>query len=68
MTNPTFDNSAVKAQRKAFLESLDKELWSEPIDTAYPDGVKEIADLLTYLPEEKREAAVHAFVGAILYV
>lgn len=68
MTNPTFDSSAANARRQAYWDSLNKAVLAEPVNTDYPDGVKEIAELLTYLPEDRRMAAVNGFVGAMLYV
>ena len=36
------------------------------IDFTYPDGMKKAAALLTFLPEEQREALTMALAGAIL--
>jgi hypothetical protein len=61
-----FDNSANRAVRRKALDGLDKKTLAEKVNPNYPEGLKEIAGLLTFLPEESREAAVRSLVRAVL--
>jgi hypothetical protein len=61
-----FDNSENRKKLQEAFDKLDKKILAEKVSVAYPDGVKEIAELLTFLPEEKREATVRSFVRAVI--
>ena len=62
----SFNNSERKALREEAFAQFDKKVLAERVNTDYPAGIKEIADLLTFLPEESRESAVRAFVRLVL--
>lgn len=61
-----FDNSKEQSERMKVYESIDPAILNKPVNLSYPEGLKEIADLLTFLPEDKREAAVRGFCAAML--
>jgi hypothetical protein len=61
-----FDNGSQRRVRQESYDKLDKKSLEEKVNTNFPDGVKEIAELLTFLPEEKRQAAVVGFVRGVI--
>ncbi|MDR1182975.1 MAG: hypothetical protein LBL13_13470 [Bacteroidales bacterium] len=61
-----FDNSEQRRLRNEAYDKLDKKVLDEKINPNFPDGIKEIAELLTFLPEDKREAAVIGFVKGVI--
>ncbi|WP_094606154.1 hypothetical protein SPSIL_039910 [Sporomusa silvacetica DSM 10669] len=61
-----FDNSENKAKREKATMELNAETLRQPVRETYPDGIQEVAELLTFLPEDAREATVRAFVRSML--
>ena len=61
-----FNNDEAQKKRMEVYNSIDPAILSRPVNLSYPDGVKEIAELLTFLPEEKREATVRGYCAAML--
>jgi len=49
------------------MEDMDKQVdLSKPVDFSYPEGFKEAADCLDFLPEDAREAMVAAVSSGML--
>lgn len=49
------------------MPEQDKSVLDEKVNPNYYEAVKEIAELLTSVPEEKREKIVERFVYSILH-
>ena len=61
-----FDVSDIIASYEAELSKHDSRELNTPLDPDPEKGLKQIADLLTFLPEEQRVATVKAFVNVML--
>ena len=61
-----FNNEEEKEKCLKVLSELDQNKLKEKLNMSYPEGVNEIAQLLTFLPEEARISTVNAFVGFML--
>ena len=61
-----FDMSALTAQREAELAKQPKEKLEARLDPDGEKGLQNVADLLTFLPEEDRLNAVRGFVLGML--
>ncbi len=61
-----FDDSKIKAERLKAIEQIDEAVLNERINHSYPDGEKEIAQLMTFVPEEERMPLLQAFVESLL--
>ena len=47
------------------MSEIAKNVMEEMVNPAYPEGLKEIADMLTFLPEEMRVVMAATFVKNI---
>lgn len=61
-----FDFAKITDAREAELFKLPKEKLNAPMDPDPVTGVRQIADLLTCLPAEQREAAVRSMIASML--
>lgn len=61
-----FDMSELTAERMAALEQADPAVLNAPLDPDPAKGMQKVADLLTFLPEESRLAAVNGFLIGML--
>lgn len=61
-----FDDSKIKAERLKAIDQIDDAILNERINHSYPDGEKEIAELMSFVPEEGRMALLQAFVESLL--
>lgn len=61
-----FDMSELTAERMAALEQADPAVLNAPLDPDPAQGMQKVADLLTFLPEESRLAAVNGFLIGML--
>lgn len=61
-----FDYSEITRGREAEAAKIPDEILDQPMNPSYPEGVEELAALLTFVPEEQRMAAVQGFIGAML--
>ena len=48
------------------MADQEKDVMSEKINPNHPEGAKEVAELLTFLPEEQREMMVNTFAKNML--
>jgi len=49
------------------MSEMNLEVLMEPISEDFPKGLEEIAELLTFLPEEMRMAVAQSMIGAFLF-
>lgn len=61
-----FDYGTLTRDREKEAARIPKEILEEPVNPAYPEGMEEMAALLTFIPEDKRMAAIQGFIGAML--
>lgn len=61
-----FDNREVTDPLEKELDKVPAERYNRPLDPDPEKGMQEVADLLTYLPENERLDAVKNFVAAML--
>ena len=52
-----FDYGTLTQERQAEAAKIPEEVLAETINLNFPEGVEELAALLTFIPEEKRAAA-----------
>lgn len=62
----TFDYAKLTAEREAELAKQPAEKLNAPMDPDPDKGVAKIAELMTALPEEEREAAVRGMIASML--
>ena|GEM_PF-2593026 len=67
MTSEFFDNSEQIAHYQAELAKQPAEMREAKLNPNPDKGYQQIADLLTFLPEEERIGRVRSFVGAMLF-
>lgn len=61
-----FDYSETRKKLEAEAAKIPDTVLDEKVSDVFPDGMKELEDLLTFLPEEKRAAAIQGFIGSML--
>lgn len=61
-----FDYGTLTQERHAEAARIPEEVLAETINSNFPEGVEELAALLTFIPEEKRVAAIQSFIGSML--
>ena len=61
-----FDYGTRTQERQAEAAKIPEEVLAETINLNIPEGVEELAALLTFIPEEKRAAAIQGFIGSML--
>ena len=61
-----FDYGTLTRDREKEAARIPGEILEEPVNPAYPEGMEEMAALLTFIPEDKRMAAIQGFIGAML--
>lgn len=61
-----FDYSALTRERQDEAAKLSAEVLAECMNPKFPEGIEELAELLTFVPEEKRMAAIQGFIGSML--
>lgn len=61
-----FDYSKLNQEREEEVKKIPAEVLEEPINPEFPEGVEEMAALLTFIPEEQRLSAIQGFIGATL--
>lgn len=49
------------------MSEMNLDVMMEPINEEYPKGMEEVAELLTFLPEEMRLPVVQSMIGAFLF-
>ncbi len=61
-----FDYSTLTKERQDEAAKLPAEVLAECMNPNFPEGIEELAELLTFVPEEKRMAAIQGFIGSML--
>ncbi len=61
-----FDYSKLNQEREEEVKKIPAEILEEPMNQEFPEGVEEMAALLTFIPEEQRLSAIQGFIGATL--
>lgn len=61
-----FDYSKLNEERQKEVEKIPAKVLGQPMNQEFPAGPKEMEELLTFLPEEKRAGAIQGFIGAML--
>lgn len=61
-----FDDRQIKAERMKAVEAIDPAVLAEPVNPNFPEGEKEIAELMSFLPEEQRMPMLQALVESLL--
>lgn len=61
-----FDYSALTRERQAEAAKLSETILAEGMNPNFPEGVEELAELLTFVPENKRMAAIQGFIASML--
>ena len=61
-----FDYGTLTQERQAEAAKIPEEVLAETINLNIPEGVEELAALLTFIPEKKRAAAIQGFIGSML--
>lgn len=62
----TFDNHAQYDAAMKAISLLDPEVLKQPLNPDFPAGAEEIAQLLTFLPENERLNMVLGFMEGML--
>ncbi len=61
-----FDYGTLTQERQEEAAKIPAEVLAEEMNPDFPEGVEELTELLTFIPEEKRLAAIQGFIGAML--
>lgn len=61
-----FDYSEWNNKCAEAIRKLPKEKLDQPLSIEYPAGEKAVEELMTFLPEDEREAAIQYVIGNLL--
>ncbi len=61
-----FNDKQIKAERMAAVNQIPREILDQPINPNFPEGEKELAALMSFIPEEQRMPMLQALVESLL--